>query len=101
MDSLLDITNGIAYRRDPRVRSFWMQSSCVPMSLVMAAYLVLVSYGPRFMKNRPTPPLKMAMTVYNVGQVSRLECRYSPPTRFSELTGNRVKMRMDVFVCTQ
>ena len=69
MDSLLEISRGLANRRDPRVRQYMMQSSCVPVTLAMVSYLVLISYGPRFMKNRQSPPLKLAMTAYNIGQV--------------------------------
>ena len=70
-DALLEVGRGLAYRRDPRVRQYIMQSSCVPVAVAMVAYLALVAYGPRFMKDRKPPQLKRVMTVYNIGQVSK------------------------------
>ncbi|XP_043217006.1 elongation of very long chain fatty acids protein 2-like [Amphibalanus amphitrite] len=69
MESLMEIGRGLANRRDPRLRDYIMQSSCVPLTAAMVAYLVLISYGPLFMKNRRSPPLKRVMTLYNIGQV--------------------------------
>ncbi|KAF0299534.1 Elongation of very long chain fatty acids protein 7 [Amphibalanus amphitrite] len=63
------LLDGLIQRRDPRTRDYLMQASPVPLGIALAAYLVLVGYGPRFMKNRPTPPLRLTMMLYNIGQV--------------------------------
>ena len=68
--SLLQLWDGLVRRRDPRTRDFMMQASPAPLAVAMAGYIVLVGYGPRFMKNRQTPPLKLVMLLYNIGQVS-------------------------------
>ena len=69
-NSLAQLIDGLVQRRDPRTKNFLLEASPVPLVLSLAAYMVLVGYGPRFMKNRPSPPLRLTMTVYNIGQVS-------------------------------
>ncbi|XP_043215738.1 elongation of very long chain fatty acids protein 7-like [Amphibalanus amphitrite] len=68
-ESFSQLLDGLIQRRDPRTRDYLMQASPVPLGIALAAYLVLVGYGPRFMKNRPTPPLRLTMMLYNIGQV--------------------------------
>ncbi|XP_037073787.1 elongation of very long chain fatty acids protein 1-like [Pollicipes pollicipes] len=69
MEVIRSITNGLVHRRDPRVRDYVMQSSPEITLGATAGYMLLVAYGPRLMKNRPTPPLRLVMFLYNIGQV--------------------------------
>ncbi|KAF0290129.1 Elongation of very long chain fatty acids protein 4 [Amphibalanus amphitrite] len=70
LETVRDITAGLWQRRDPRVRHQLLQASPSLVLAVLAAYLLLVRYGPRLMKNRQTPNLTLAMAAYNVLQVT-------------------------------
>ena len=69
LESVRDVAAGLWQRRDPRVRHQLLQASPGLVLAVLAAYLLLVRYGPRLMRNRQTPNLTLAMAAYNVLQV--------------------------------
>lgn len=64
------VADGLWQRRDPRVRSQLLQSNLTLVPAVLVLYMLLVRYGPGLMRDRKTPPLKAAMTVFNCVQVS-------------------------------
>ncbi|XP_037073832.1 elongation of very long chain fatty acids protein 1-like [Pollicipes pollicipes] len=66
---LRELAQGLVHRRDPRVRNYAMQASPTVVVGAVLGYMLLVGYGPRFMKNRQTPPLRLVMFLYNIGQV--------------------------------
>ncbi|CAK9297651.1 unnamed protein product [Gordionus sp. m RMFG-2023] len=51
---------------DPRTQSWFLVHSPLPTLLVVALYLLVVKYGPRFMANRkPAGDLRKAIIIYN------------------------------------
>lgn len=65
---LKELVSGLGQRRDPRVRGYLQSGPALAIPLL--AYMALVWYGPRFMKGRTSPPLRLALTAYNIAQVS-------------------------------
>ncbi|CAD5125179.1 DgyrCDS13422 [Dimorphilus gyrociliatus] len=55
---------------DPRSKDwFLLQSNPVPVWIITIAYLLFVTLGQKFMKNRPAYDLKWFMIIYNLGLV--------------------------------
>jgi len=69
MQSAYNLGTWLWERRDPRVKHHLMQGSPTVVVTAIIAYLLLVTYGPRMMKGRKTPPLYYPMALYNVIQV--------------------------------
>lgn len=62
----MDIYNYLVDGIDPRIRSYPLMQSPVPMTAILVCYLFFVLYlGPRIMANRKPFQLKEAMIVYN------------------------------------
>ena len=54
---------------DPRVQGWPLVANPLPLLALVALYLFIVLYGPKFMAKRKALNLKYVMMVYNVGLV--------------------------------
>lgn len=55
---------------DPRTGSWCLVHSPLPVTLLLAVYLLLVVAGPRLMSSREPPSLAGPLTAYNLGLVA-------------------------------
>lgn len=55
---------------DPRTGSWFLVHSLLPVTLLLAVYLLLVVAGPRLMSSREPPSLAGPLAAYNLGLVA-------------------------------
>ncbi|XP_072294512.1 elongation of very long chain fatty acids protein 1b [Eucyclogobius newberryi] len=66
----MDLYNHLVAGMDPRVNSYLLMQSPVPMTIILLCYLFFTLYlGPRIMANRKPFQLKEAMIIYNFALV--------------------------------
>lgn len=52
---------------DPRVRGWLLLDSCTPTLAFTCIYLLIVYFGPKYMKNKTAYTLKNVLLLYNFG----------------------------------
>ncbi|TSR75304.1 Elongation of very long chain fatty acids protein 2 [Bagarius yarrelli] len=67
-EGLLALANNLhAKCEDPRVRGWLLLDSCTPTLVLTFIYLLIVYFGPKYMKNKMAYSLKNVLLLYNFG----------------------------------